>query len=144
MAAEKKDNTLAYGILAVGVGLGVYALTSSGSNSNSSGTNYQVPPGGGINYGGGTWQNTTGQPVWLTATGVIMNAGGQLLGNINQLMAALNQGGGATGGNANPESGNGHWQDANGELTWVPNVTGKRGIGWQTGKYYNPLPGGLM
>lgn len=127
--SDKKDNTLAYVLLGVGVvvlGYAAYSMMQTPSTGNSNNT--QIPPNATINTQWGQWQNTTGQPVWVTATGVVVTAAGTLLGPISQLVAALNN------------------NSSSGSNTNFPAVDGKRKrIGLHlVGEYYNPLPGAFI
>lgn len=131
-----KDKTLSYALIAAGVGLGIYAATS-GSNETSSntGSGTQVPNGAAINTPWGQWQNTTGAPVWVTATGLVINSANSVLGNVTSLIQALNNG---SGNNSNSGGGGGA-----GAVTTGQGITGGIGAGIP-GRYYNPQPGGLM
>lgn len=121
--AKNNNQALAYGLIGLAVLVGGYALMNSG-NTETDNTPTQVPPGGVVNTPYGQWQNTTGQPTWLTATGVIYSGTNELLGNVADLINAINQGGGGSGGGGA--------------------VTGpKHRVGYLH-PYYNPLPGGLM
>lgn len=126
--AKDKNNTMqyaAFALLLLGGGIAAYSLM--GNNAPADSTPTQVPPGGVVNTPYGQWTNNTGQPTWLTATGVIYSGTNQLLGNIADLINAINQGNGSGGGSAGGTA-----------------VTGrKRSIGYLH-PYYNPLPGGLM
>lgn len=133
--SEKKDNTLTYVLFGAGlltIAYAVFAQTDNGSNNN--GSNTQIPPNATINTQWGQWQNTTGQPVWVTATGIAVTAAGTLLGPISQLVAALqnnNTSGGSSGGGSSSGGGGG--------------VGKRKAIGEiLTGRYYNPLPGGFI
>lgn len=125
--SDKRISPLAIGLGLGGAALLLYAVMQPATGT---GSNVQVPGGGVLNSQWGQWTNTTGQPVWVTATGVIVNGAGDLVGNIADLIAALNQGGGGSGdGSAGEESGG----------------MGKVRIGAnRTGAYYNPPQGALM
>jgi len=118
-----KDNVLPMVILGAGGLVLAYALLSDSTPTNTSGLT-QVPGNAALNTQWGTWQNTTGAPVWVTATGVIVNGAGDLIGNIADLISALNQNSGGDG-SAGTESG------------------GMGKIGYRHPNY-NPYPGGLM
>ena len=122
------DKTLAYVLLGAAVLAGGYAAYTSMQGNQSTGYN-NVPKGSTINTQWGSWQNTTGQPVWVSATGMIITAAGQVLGNIAQILQATN--GGNQSGQAAPDN------------SGTPLQTGIGNI-WNSGYYYNPLPGGLM
>ncbi len=123
MADRKSISPLALLLLGLGGAAVVYAVMQPAVGT---GTNTQIPNGAVLNSQWGTWTNTTGQPVWVTATGILVNGAGDLLGNIKDLITALNQGGGSSG-------------DGSG------GVGKRKAIGnSQPGAYYNPLPGGLL
>lgn len=129
--ADKKDNTLAYvlvGIGLLGIGYAVVGNPFAGTGA-AGGNNTQVPPGASINTQWGTWQNNTGAPVWLTATGLLSNAAGQLMGSIAQIINATNNG---TSSNAAASSAGA------GLLASMGNAA------FYSGRYYNPQPTGLM
>lgn len=89
--AEKKDKTLAYLLLGLGVAAGAYALfapqTTGGNNNNTS-----IPPGGTIQTPWGAWTNNTGSPTWLTATDTIVDGAGDILGSVENIIKAVNAG----------------------------------------------------
>lgn len=115
MAKDNSTKYLAYGLIALAVGVGIYVVTQD--NGTTSPTNTNVPNGGIIHTTNGSYQNTTGEPVWVTATGVVFNGLGDLLGNVNDILQTVQ---GSGGGN-----------------------TAVTGIGYLH-NYYNPLPGALM
>lgn len=127
--ADKKNNTVPIILGLAALGLLGYAAFGGDTTTADSNTLHNVPNGSTINTQWGTWQNTSGQPVWVTATGVIMNGASDILGNVKDILAALNQNNDATPDNSAPDA-------------TVP----EHGIGsiFYSGYYYNPLPGGLM
>lgn len=106
--------------LVAGVGIAAFAayqyFSAPKAPAGYAGAQY-LPAGG--SYNG--FYNTTGQPVWMQATGAAVS----IVNSLGQVLQSIPWGGGSggyTGGNLNPQSGQGHWVDQNGEYTWVPNA----------------------
>lgn len=126
MADKKQSNILGWALLAVGAGVGAYALL--GGSGTTSGTPVQVPAGGTLNSPWGTWTNNTGANAWVTAAGTLVNGAGTILGNIADIIKAVNAG--------NNTGSNGGGTDV---------IIGiKGGLNNNAGAYYNSLPGAMM
>lgn len=137
--ADNSNKNLAIGLFIGAAILGGYAVL--GGDSNTDAGLQPVPPNGMINSQWGQWQNTTGAPVWVNATGQIISAAGNVLGSVADILAALNQGNSGGGGSGLPNSSTGTWVDnGQGSMEWEPYTAG---VG-SSGYYYNPQPGGLM
>jgi len=87
----KTNDLLLFGGLALAVGAAyMYFTAPSAPPQAGSGATF-IPP----NQNVGGYLNTTGAPVWVTATGVVMNGLGQILSSI-PWSSITNQGGAGT------------------------------------------------
>lgn len=127
--ADKKISPLVWLLGAIGVGTIIYSVATP---TTALGANQQVPGGAVLNTQWGQWTNNTGAPVWVNATGMIVNGAGTLMGNIADIINAVNSGGSGSGTNS-------------GGTTVLLGTKNRARIGeGLPGRHYNPQPGGLM
>jgi len=89
MAKESNNNGLAIGLMLLGGAALAYGFMQTTPASNSS---TQVGPGQTVTGPAGSWTNNTNAPVWITATGMAINAAGSIVANIADIIGAINQG----------------------------------------------------